>query len=1615
MVIRVKTKTFKESLKAVAQYQGMSSDEFKQKSLINRFTDLLGTMQDALTVANLWNNLKEDFKRALGNTWEKEDELGMTLLHWAAVFGLTDEMKELFPTLRPPLVSFDEKMLQFAMRKNAHGETAFHLAAKHNHHPFVQLMINAGAEHNAHGIRNRQGLTPFQVAIRGSCQATFIQFMRYFETLNPAEVTGILDHQVNTSNRVTALILAVESGEADWVKKLLDMKADPNLFDTSYETALHKAAHIRNIKIMRLILSDPRASESLSKKNAQEKTPFACAVATGEMTLIEFFIPQEEGKERVAFLSEALFWACESGMEELIGPLLAAGATLDAIELSENEAVNCVYIAAVRGYASIVNLLLKTDSAKIIAPALAEDGGVISRLLIPNQVTSDNKLAVASELLAFYRKKGESNGTLLAKLKPVLRFVVENNLHQALPMYLGQLHQFMDAAAGIGVIYNELMLVAVKRGYLETFTVLLNSGHCDVNAEVQGGGFIHIAAAKGEAQFIGPLLQAGANINAKKTIKKEKNGKKVIQEEVTPLMMAIDACHVGVVTELLLYVKHLPKVGFGSFNEGLALAKKRHTELREKKREVKRKHPNNFTRDQDYLGFKKQQANLEAIIAALKKAVKCYNQYKQLIAACKAGDIEKVKQFHRAGADLEASTYDEGQPILVAVLNNQPEVVGALVKAGINVSLVDPSKGSVLHICAREGLVDVAELLLQKKHLGLLDPHALFKGKTPFEVAQELDQTGILALFNARGIGKERTRTRDRIVSQEPLNEGQSCVGGNQRFTLSQLPLQMLVCLSGNGSSFLREWKPEVDYTFTNSVVASRHANQMVNVNDEQYVVERVDSGVATTATNTGEEIQGNGLLSKGAAMRRQLATDAYAALSNGSYIVASFALAVEGAPGCVTNWYMLSTPKNAYASLEDLTVCRYSGSIPEDHEGCHSSSQRHDGDCGGGGGGGGGGKDDWDKAPESDMEDDEESVKSFGEIVKNGHLPTMANIDGYWVPILGLPELIAVARLLSDVNPLGIMSIKECNETVFNYAGFVVETGNEKDMQTGKLIPIAIRMVKIGSQMPFYLGDQNKLASFWDVKKKNKTISDSTDIQLGPRVGLSWKNMTTDQQGRFNRVLNFGIEFLSKPGVLDALLDTAGVIAQYFSVKIVPTDRVDWEDWLESVKTYSSAGTHNTKSKVAHLYRIWHGSKYREPGSLFSVYKPCAEKSSGVCLGFMVNDISNNKRYLAKKCDSSDGVIQNVETMTRENQKRTHVGAVNEKSAMDTYAFLGFGKFLVAGTRLAVLDASNRFTKTERWRHKLAHYVSRLGVEASKMTLHILSAWMPDFKPLSELRGCLKAKGGKGEISFLDCVIGEAPYIPEWIRVMHQGKSFDVPFVGLMEMLAAARCMADTDVLGLKTDTINGQDVTICDNAGYIVETDSSGNPVLVRAVKIDAGEAYHVGRRDLVNNYKRNLRLVLKSGKKPNIDLRDLQLGNTDSLFKWESLSKNQKAVFLRSLQRFLAILRKDNVMEILRFRQGHFEKFPGAKDSFRMHLRAILKSDVLESWRRYLDGLDAVDGSKPDVYGSLLAAASPMAESQEPDRQSIFKPVGAVRYPTSELLAEAEAVTATNGANK
>jgi hypothetical protein len=129
---------------------------------------------------------------------------------------------------------------------------------------------------------------------------------------------------------------------------------------------------------------------------------------------------------------------------------------------------------------------------------------------------------------------------------------------------------------------------------------------------------------------------------------------------------------------------------------------------------------------------------------------------------------------------------------------------------------------------------------------------------------------------------------------------------------------------------------------------------------------------------------------------------------------------------------------------------------------------------------------------------------------------------------------------------------------------------------------------------------------------------------------------------------------------------------------------------------------------------------------------------------------------------------------------------------------------------------------------------------------LHLVSRWIDGYRDLVNLEACYLDADDQEPKRFQACI--EAGRVPDYASI--EGRR--VPILGLMEVLAASRLVGDTDVLGGGAK-----------NAGFVVES-QDGQPIAVRVVKIDVGEAFNFTQYNQFTRYFNKLGLVFELHKR-------------------------------------------------------------------------------------------------------------------------------------------------------
>jgi GTPase Era involved in 16S rRNA processing len=209
---------------------------------------------------------------------------------------------------------------------------------------------------------------------------------------------------------------------------------------------------------------------------------------------------------------------------------------------------------------------------------------------------------------------------------------------------------------------------------------------------------------------------------------------------------------------------------------------------------------------------------------------------------------------------------------------------------------------------------------------------------------------------------------------------------------------------------------------------------------------------------------------------------------------------------------------------------------------------------------------------------------------------------------------------------------------------------------------------------------------------------------------------------------------------------------------------------------------------------------------------------------------------------------------------------SIKEKIAMDLYEYLSDSNYIVPKTRLAELS------------------IDHAGV-------YILSKTQKAYRCITNLQSCI-IQNGK---------------LPEDIIVDKKR----IPLKGLIEILAVARLLADTNPFG-KGAT----------NVKFIIARDIKGEPIALRAVKINSGNAFNFSSKN--NQFSQDIHQNATANNSSEHDRRNLMYSDAESSLLWSNLTNSQQKQFIKALDKGLEALSNTEKMQKMITREA-FKKTP------------------------------------------------------------------------------------------
>ena len=230
-------------------------------------------------------------------------------------------------------------------------------------------------------------------------------------------------------------------------------------------------------------------------------------------------------------------------------------------------------------------------------------------------------------------------------------------------------------------------------------------------------------------------------------------------------------------------------------------------------------------------------------------------------------------------------------------------------------------------------------------------------------------------------------------------------------------------------------------------------------------------------------------------------------------------------------------------------------------------------------------------------------------------------------------------------------------------------------------------------------------------------------------------------------------------------------------------------------------------------LIRIYDGKK----GPI--TFVAIAEKVGGTALGSICKKETDTRpkprRWMGKVGMPSGLLRNNPLSTTSRDLSEMNLDTIREKIAADLYKEFGLGHYHVPKTRLATLPLMDPYTRT----HGLALHFAGQKIH---QTLRVVAQFEENYQDFQNIKTQDKTNQPIPFMSYLE----ENHRPPETI-LTPQGQP--VPLIGFLALLAVARVLADTDVIGGSGG-----------NAGVRWVRNQQGTIVAGQTVKIDPGYAF-------------------------------------------------------------------------------------------------------------------------------------------------------------------------------
>lgn len=438
-----------------------------------------------------------------------KDQNDLTALMIAAIDGRTEIAKQL---------------LEHGADINAvlkSGHTALIGAAMDGHTDVVKLLLEHGADVK---VKTNDGQSALMFAeIKGHTEivrilkAALIGQAERGEQLSKMEISEEERDRLNNN-----LLVAINYGNVEMVKKALYEGADINARNSERDTALVTAAFRGHTEVVNLLLEQGADIETKVQKGA---TALTVATLKGYFDIVRLLV--EHGADittRVEDGRDLLMAAAYSGNSDITQFLIEKGADMD---LTDNNGLTALMMASQNGHTHVVKTLLAHNSEVNVQNSEGETALIwtarrgydeIAQLLVEhgadvNLKTQKGETALMSSVL-----NGHAN---IAKLLIDYQADVNAQVNEGQTALMGAafngdldiVRLLLDHNAEIEVKDNigmTALLSAILKGHTGTVKLLIDKG-ADVNISLNSGQTaLMLAESDGYTEIVRLLKEAGA-------------------------------------------------------------------------------------------------------------------------------------------------------------------------------------------------------------------------------------------------------------------------------------------------------------------------------------------------------------------------------------------------------------------------------------------------------------------------------------------------------------------------------------------------------------------------------------------------------------------------------------------------------------------------------------------------------------------------------------------------------------------------------------------------------------------------------------------------------------------------------------------------------------------------------------------------------------------------------------------------------------------------------------------------------------------------------------------------------------------------------------------------